>query len=121
MRSFPAVLKRFSKYSVVWVGAILFALAARQADGGSLTGSFSPIAQGSNVTLTAVGKLDWVHWGLYTAGSVNRKASVAPMISDFSLVGDAFCSNCVLTVYQYGDNANGYTWYDGWPVAEVTN
>jgi hypothetical protein len=39
---------------------------------GTLSGSFSPIASGSNVNLSAVGKLDWVHWGLHTEASVNR-------------------------------------------------
>jgi hypothetical protein len=89
--------------------------------GGTLTGTFSPIASGSNVDLTTSGKLDWVHWGLYTDSSVNRKASVTPSISDFSLLGDANCSNCFLAAYQYTDNANGYTWYDGAPSSNITN
>ncbi|HKI68374.1 MAG TPA: Ig-like domain-containing protein, partial [Verrucomicrobiae bacterium] len=59
-----------------------------------------------------------MHWGLYTDTSVNRKASVAPQISNFTLVGSP--SN-FLTAYQYANNANGYTWYDGAPVATVTN
>jgi Bacterial Ig domain len=85
---------------------------------GTLTGTFSPIATGSNVDLTAVGKLDWVHWGLYTADSLDRKASVTPQIGNFSLVGNPidYQEN-----YQYADNANGYTWHDGTPVASVTN
>lgn len=86
---------------------------------GMLTGAFSPIAAGSNVDLTVVGKLDWVHWGLYTASSLNRKASVAPQISNFTLVGNN--TSGTLAAYQYTDNANGYTWYDGSPVTAVTN
>ncbi|HEU5396331.1 MAG TPA: hypothetical protein VFV81_04135, partial [Verrucomicrobiae bacterium] len=85
---------------------------------GTLTGSFASIAAGANVDLTATGKLDWVQWGLYTATSLNRKASVSPQISNFTLVGTAGNSQ---TAYQYANNANGYTWYDGWPVAGVTN
>lgn len=102
------------------MGFILGGLAEGKA-AGTLAGSFAPIAAGSDVNLTIIGKLDWVHWGLHTAGSLNRKESVTPKIGNFSLVGDPFCSNCVLTVYQYGDNANGYTWYDGAPVTSVTN
>ena len=90
-------------------------------EAGTLSVNFSPIATGSNVNLTMSGKVDWVHWGLYTVTSVDRKSCATPMISDFSLVGDIACSNCVLTAYQYGDNANGYTWYDGNPDAAVTN
>jgi hypothetical protein len=89
--------------------------------GAVLSGSFSGVAAGSNVNLTATGKLDWVHWGLYTDSSLDRKASVTPQISNFTLLGDAGCSNCYLAAYQYGDNANGYTWYDGSPASEITN
>ncbi len=90
---------------------------------GSLSAAFSPIATGSNVDLTVSGKLDWVHWGLYTEGSVDRKACVTPQISNFSLVStDApDCLVCFLTDYQYGDNDNGYTWHDGALFRSVTN
>ena len=90
---------------------------------GTLTGTFSSIAAGSNVNLTMSGKLDWVHWGLYTDTSVNRKSCAAAQISNFTLVSNDSpdCTNCFLTYYQYGDNANGYTWYDGAPVPAVTN
>jgi hypothetical protein len=94
-------------------------LAAQSA--GTLAGSYSPIATGSNVDLTMAGKLDWVHWGLTTDGSIDRKASVTPRISSFKLLGDAGCATCFLGVYQYSDNANGYTWHDGTPNAAVTN
>jgi hypothetical protein len=99
----------------LWVPGILKA--------GTLTGTFSSIAAGSNVNLTMSGKLDWVHWGLYTDTSVDRKSCATPMISDFALVSNnaADCTNCFLTQYQYSDNANGYTWYDGAPFSAVTN
>lgn len=85
---------------------------------GTVAGTFSPIASGSNVDLTVAGKLDWVHWGLYTASSLDRKASVAPRIGNFTLIGT---SSNYQTVYQFSDNANGYTWYDGMPLAGITN
>src|SRR5215213_4661176 len=69
--------------------------------------SVNSIAAGSVVDLTTNGPLDWVHWGLFTETSIDRKASVTPQISDFTLV-DA--SNGFAYVYQFGDNANGYTW-----------
>jgi hypothetical protein len=86
------------------------------AAGSALEGSFSPIATGSNVDLTMTGKLDWVHWGLYTDSSITRKSGVSPAISDFSLLGTG-----VINVYQYSDNYNGYTWFDGSPTVEATN
>lgn len=89
------------------------------ASAGSLTGSFSSVASGSNVNLTVMGKLDWVHWGLYTDSSLNRKAGGAPMISNFKLVGSG--NGFFLAAYQYTDNANGYSWLNGDPEASVTN
>lgn len=86
---------------------------------GTLTGTFSSIATGSNVNLTTTGKLDWVHWGLYTENSIDRKASVTPQISNFTLLGDN--STYTLAAYQYADNSNSYSWYDGTPQVTVTN
>ncbi|MBN2506433.1 MAG: hypothetical protein JXQ71_07045 [Verrucomicrobia bacterium] len=88
------------------------------ATGATLTGAFTPIPQGSNVNLTPLGKLDWVHWGLYTDTSVNRKAGATPQISDFEVVGT---TQTWLAAYQYADNYNGYSWTDGNPVGAVTN
>jgi hypothetical protein len=84
----------------------------------TLTGSFSSIARGSVVNLTAQGVLDWVHWGLYSDTSLDRKASVTPRISDFSLVT---VSNFFGFAYQFSDNWNGYSWSDGTPNAVVTD
>ena len=100
----------------LFIGALVGLVTASRA--GTLTGTFSPIATGSNVNLTAEGKLDWAQWGLYTATSLNRKASVTPQISNFTLVGPGYDYQ---TAYQYANNANGYTWYDGAPVTSVTN
>lgn len=83
-----------------------------------LSGSFSNVAAGAVVNLTAEGEIDWVHWGLYTDTSLDRKAGVVPSISDFTLLdapaGFAFA-------YWFGDHASGYTWTDGTPTSAVTN
>ncbi len=85
---------------------------------GTLTATFNSIPAGSVVNLTTNGVLDWVHWGLFTETSLDRKAGVTPQISDFTPV-DA--SNGYVYIYQYADNANGYTWSDGGPHMAVTN
>ena len=96
----------------------LFLASRFPAGAASLTASFAAIPQGSNVVLTVAGPVDWVHWGLYTETSLDRKAGVAPLISDFTLL-DA--TNGFAYVYEFADNYNGYTWSDGTPTAAVTN
>jgi hypothetical protein len=86
--------------------------------GPGLSGSFSNVAAGAVVNLTAEGEIDWVHWGLYTETSLDRKAGVVPQISDFTLLDAPFG---FAYVYWFGDNANGYTWSDGTPTPGVTN
>lgn len=88
------------------------------AAGPAVSGTFASIPAGTVVNLSAEGELDWVHWGLFTESSVNRKASVLAQISNYTLV-DA--SNGFAYAYQFGDNANGYSWFDGTPQASVTN
>jgi hypothetical protein len=85
---------------------------------GTLTGTFSLIPAGSAVNLTTNGVLDWVHWGLFTETSLDRKAGVTSLISDFTPVEP---SNGYVYVYQFADNANGYTWSDGTPHTTATN
>ena len=80
--------------------------------GGSLSSVFS--APTGTVNLTLEGQADWIHWGLVTENSINRKAGVAPLISTWSVVGSG-------PVFQFADNFNGYTWTDGTPRAAVTN
>src|ERR1044071_5823811 len=87
----------------------------------TLNGSFTTIPSGTIINLTAAGPVDWVHWGLYTDTSVDRKGGVAPQISNFSLVYNTADSNAYVFVYQYSDNPNGYSWSDGSPTAIVTN
>ncbi len=84
----------------------------------SLTGSFASIPQGSSVNLTDEGRIDWVHWGLYTESSLDRKAGVTPLINDFTII---YATNAYAYVYQFADNYNGYSWSDGTPTASVTS
>ena len=41
----------------------------------------------SFINLTTTGTTDWIHWGLNDIANYNRKISVTPFISDFSLLG----------------------------------
>ena len=88
------------------------------AQAGILTGTYNTVTTGSNVNLTAAGPIDWVHWGLYTESSLDRKDGVVPEIGDFSLLDS---SNGYAYVYQYGDNYNGYSWSDGTPTVSVND
>ena len=98
---------------------LLLLIVADVAEAGTLTGSFASIPTGSNVNLTAIGRLDWVHWGLKSDSSIDRKGTVTPQISDFNVVYDTNFSYAA--AYQYGDNANGYSWSDGTPSSSITN
>lgn len=97
---------------------LVFLLPLVVTEGATLTGSFNSIATGSNVDLTAAGPTDWVHWGLDSDVSVNRKDGVVPQISDISLLA---ATNIVVYAFQFGDNANGYSWDDGIPTLAATN
>ena len=87
-------------------------LIVAHARAGVLSGSFANVHSGSNVNLTAIGAIDWVHWGLYTESSIDRKNRVVPQISEFTLLDS---SNGFAYVYQYNDNLHGYSWSDGIP------
>jgi len=80
----------------------------------SLIGSFTPIPQGTDVNLTVEGPLDWVHWGLHTESSLDRKAGVTPQIPDFVPIK-------MNGPFQYADNYNGYSWSDGVPIGRAAN
>src|SRR5215510_15067832 len=72
----------------------------------TLTGSFASIPRNSVVDLSAAGSIDWVHWGLYSEASLNRKANVIPRISNFTTVSGNH-SNAYVFAYQFADNYNG--------------
>jgi hypothetical protein len=123
-------------YTFTWAGATpgIYDLTARATDnyglstlsspvlvfvtttGGALTGSVSAVTSASVVDLTAEGTNDWVHWGLFSQASLNRKAGVSPQINNFTNLRPDLS-----VVYQYADNANGYSWTDGTPTLAATN
>src|SRR5437773_908426 len=98
---------------------LIFALFCPSSEGaGTLSGSFASIPNRTVIDLSAAGPVDWVHWGLYTATSLDRKAGVTPLISDFTPLDN---TNGGVSVYQFTNNFNGYSWSDGTPTASVTN
>lgn len=111
----PIRLRRWLSLGCALVAA--GAWSTPRAAAGSLTGSTN-VLRNVSINLTTNGTLDWVHWGLYTETSINRKAGVVPQISDFAPLDN---TNGFVEVYHYADNQNGYTWTDGDPVAGVTN
>ena len=69
----------------------------------------------SSANLTANGPTDWVHWGLTSPSSVDRKAAVTPQISALTTVGDS--------ARRYNPPTGvrvDYTWSDGTPTAAAT-
>src|ERR1041384_8212482 len=108
------------RFRSVWLSfALLLGAGIQiQAATGTLSGIFTPITQGSNVNLTEEGPLDWVHWGLEADTSVNRKASVTPKISNYTVLYNTNTS--YQAAYRYADNYNSYTWSDGFPTESVT-
>src|SRR5690242_4468818 len=77
---------------------------------GTLEGSLMSIAPGANINLTANGALDWVHWGLYSEDSVDRKDILEPQIGNLTAFGPPTYPTYV---FQYSDNYNGYSWNNG--------
>src|SRR5437016_3940885 len=109
------------KISMASMAAAVLWWSAPTVAASTLNGSFSTIPSGTIINLTAAGPVDWVHWGLYTATSLDRKAGVAPQISNFTVLFDSADTNAYAFAYQFSDNANGYTWNDGTPTVNVTN
>src|SRR5947199_1042391 len=103
-----------------WAIFVVLLLTGYSAGAASLTGSFALIQSGTAVDLTVEGPVDWVHWGLYTPTSLNRKAGVTPLINNFTRLL-ASVSNSYNFIYQFADNYNGYSWSDGTPTASITN
>lgn len=81
--------------------------------GGTLSGSVA--TPPANLNLTAEGTLDWVHWGLASPASLDRKAGVSPLIPDVQLL-NATTTNLL----GYADNLTGYAWTDGTPTVAAT-
>lgn len=55
---------------------------------------------------------DWIHWGLWSEVSVNRKANV-DLIGNFTLVGTE------KETHQYTDSHVFFSWNDGQPTQEM--
>ena len=110
--------KRNGSFVAYLLAGLVFLGGVTLVGGAVLNGSFATVPAASVVNLTTEGRIDWVHWGLSSETSLDRKAGVEPQISDFIPV-DA--SNGFVFVYQFADNANGYSWSDGTPTASVTN
>ena len=104
--------------SLVSLGLIVLSSSSQAA---SLTGDFASIPRNSVINLSEVGVVDWVHWGLRTATSLNRKAGVTPRIGNFTVLTDIENTNAFAVAYQFADNYNGYSWIDGTPEPRVTN
>lgn len=66
----------------------------------------------SNVDLTAEGTLDWIHWGLRSPGSINRKAGGARAIADEGGTGPRERSDT---------RPHTFSWRDGAPDGAVAN
>jgi hypothetical protein len=78
---------------------------------GVLQVSSDDLAGVTQVNLTTEGTLDWAHWGIIGPADFDQKAGVSSRISNYIPVGNA------LSYYQYGNNAQGFTWTDGTPTA----
>jgi hypothetical protein len=91
-----------------------FLSTAGSALAGTLFGSFTTLPPGANINLTSEGLLDWTHWGLAASDEFNHRANTTQLITNFTVIGSA-------GVQQFGDNATGYSWSDGTPVAQANN
>ena len=78
---------------------------------GSLSVRFA--AQTADVNLSAEGTQDWTHWGLNGASGFDRKAGVAPQISNYTVLGTGAASS-------FADLAYAHSWADGTPTPNAT-
>jgi hypothetical protein len=86
-----------------------FNLTNTAVSGGSL--SVSGNSSTSLVNLTVEGSSDWEHWG---DSALNRKAGVAPQLSNYTLVGSG-------AAIGYNNDPRPVNWSDGTPTASSTN
>ena len=84
-----------------------------------MTASAVKLSSGADINLSVAGPLDWVHWGLQSDTSINRKANVVPQISDFTPLRMSTETNAGVYVFQFNDNLNSYSWSDGTPTMVV--
>src|SRR5439155_15762060 len=99
----PIRIKRPSLFSVLFLTSILSLIVQPSYAAGTLSAIYEVLPSNSVVDLTAQGTLDWVHWGLSSTTSVDRKASVTPRIGSFTpiIVGTGE------EPHRFDDNFNG--------------
>ncbi len=56
----------------------------------TLTGGFTPLAPGTNINLTAIGAVDWIHWGQFTEFAYDRKFAATNFISGFTVIDKGY-------------------------------
>jgi hypothetical protein len=66
----------------------------------------SAVTSGSPIDLTAVGTLDWAHWGLSNPTDFDHKATGATQIADFVQLPNT-------TVKQFNNFPTAFNWSDG--------
>jgi len=81
---------------------------------GALIGSALPAP--ATVDLTALGTLDWAHWGLNLATDFDQKAGGTNQISNFTVHGDPTSGP-----NQYPNALAAYSWTDGTPDPTAAN
>ncbi|MEM7220376.1 MAG: putative Ig domain-containing protein [Pseudomonadota bacterium] len=69
----------------------------------------------SNVDLTAIGIVDWTHWGLGAGNNIDRKAGVPEAISNWSGLGG------LVTATTHSNVVAKYGWSDGTPQGSASN
>jgi hypothetical protein len=74
------------------------------------------LAAVAEINLTTEGVLDWADWGLTQPTDFNDKTGVTSQIGDYIPVGAS-----QLDYYQFGNNAQGFSWTDGSPTSAETN
>ena len=82
--------------------------------GGPLSAAITS-ASGGTFNLSAEGSADWVHWGLTSATSVNRKSGVAAQIGPLTAVGAP-----ALQWTNAPASRMTWVWSDGTPTASAT-
>ena len=83
-----------------------------------LTGSFTAVPAGTNINLTAMGPVDWIHWGQFTEFAYDRKVVPTNLISDFTILGNPSAAQ---GPFQLSTLSSGHSWQDGLQNPFVTN
>jgi len=88
------------------------------ANSAMLTGSFTAVPAGTNINLTAMGPVDWIHWGQFTEFAYDRKVVPTNLISDFTILGNPLLGQ---GPFQLSTLSSGHSWQDGLQNSFVTN